>query len=198
MHGDYKKCTRKENKSHKKNIIFIVQVKRIIIIGYMGAGKTTLGKVLAKEVGLPFYDLDSYIENRMHKTVQQLFDERGEDAFRKIEYAMLHEVAEFENVIISCGGGAPCFFDNMDYLNQQGETIYLKAEPNVIYRHLNMDKTVRPLLLHKTPNEVKAFIIKQLYKREVFYKKAKHTLNVTLLDTKEKINLAVEQLKTII
>ena len=87
----------------------------------MGAGKTTVGKALSKELNIPFYDLDWYIETRMHKTVKQLFDERGEDGFRIIERNMLHEVAEFENVIISCGGGTPCFFDNMDYLNQQGD-----------------------------------------------------------------------------
>ena len=73
---------------------------------------------------MPFYDLDWYIENRLRKTIQQIFDERGEDGFRRVEYNMLHEVAEFENVIISCGGGTPCFFDNMEYMTGQGETIF--------------------------------------------------------------------------
>ena len=85
---------------------------------------------------MPFYDLDWYIENRLRKTIQQIFDERGEDGFRRVEYNMLHEVAEFENVIISCGGGTPCFFDNMEYMNGQGETIFLQAEPEVLFRHL--------------------------------------------------------------
>ena len=106
---------------------------RIIFIGYMGSGKTTVGKALSKELGLPFYDLDWYIESRMHKTVKQLFDSVGEEGFREIERNMLHEVAEFEDVIISCGGGTPCFFDNIDYINQQGDTIYLKASPEVLY-----------------------------------------------------------------
>lgn len=100
---------------------------RILIIGYMGAGKTTLGKVLAKDLGLQFYDLDWYIEGRMHKTVAQIFAERGEEGFRTIERNMLHEVAEFEDVVISCGGGTPCFYDNMQYMNAQGDTVYLKA-----------------------------------------------------------------------
>lgn len=82
---------------------------RIILIGYMGAGKTTIGKALSKDLGVIFYDLDWYIESRMRKSVAQIFAERGEEGFRKIEYNMLHEVAEFENVIISCGGGTPCF-----------------------------------------------------------------------------------------
>ena len=93
-------------------------MKSIIIIGYMGAGKTTVGKALAKELGVMFYDLDWYIETRMHKTVKEIFDEKGEEGFRIIEHNMLHEVAEFENVVVSCGGGTPCFFDNMDYMNQ--------------------------------------------------------------------------------
>lgn len=84
-------------------------MQRIIIIGYMGAGKTTVGKALSKEMGITFYDLDWYIESRMRKTVKQIFDERGEEGFRTIERNMLHEVAEFEDVIISCGGGTPCF-----------------------------------------------------------------------------------------
>lgn len=100
---------------------------RIIFIGYMGSGKTTVGKALSKELGLPFYDLDWYIESRMHKTVKELFDSVGEEGFREIERNMLHEVAEFEDVIISCGGGTPCFFDNIDYINQQGDTIYPKG-----------------------------------------------------------------------
>jgi len=132
-------------------------MKRIIIIGYMGAGKTTVGKALSKELGIAFYDLDWYIESRMRKTVSQIFAEKGEEGFRKIEYNMLHEVAEFEDIIISCGGGTPCFFDNIDYLNQQGETIYLKARPDVLYGHLKMAKVERPLLKDKSPEEMQQF-----------------------------------------
>ena len=131
---------------------------RIILLGYMGAGKTTIGKELAKTLGLSFYDLDWYIQTRMRKTVKEIFDERGEEGFRKIEHNMLHEVAEFEDVVISCGGGTPCFYDNMDYMNQQAETVYLKADPDVLYMHLKMGKGGRPLLLNKTPEEVQAFI----------------------------------------
>ena len=93
-------------------------MKRIILIGYMGAGKTTVGRALAKELGLEFYDLDWYIENRRRKKIPQIFDEEGEEGFRRIEYNMLHEVAEFENIVLSCGGGTPCFFDNIDYMRR--------------------------------------------------------------------------------
>ena len=170
-------------------------MQRIILIGYMGAGKTTVGKQLADDLGLMFYDLDWYITSRMHRTVAQIFEEGGEEGFRKMEYNMLHEVAEFENVVLSCGGGTPCFFDNMDYLNQQGETVYLKATPEVLYAHLKMGKTVRPLLLNKTPEEVEAFVKEQLAQREPYYLKAKHVLDVNLLDSYDKIQTSVKNIK---
>ena len=85
------------------------KMTRIFLIGYMGAGKTTLGKAFAREMSLNFIDLDWFIEERFHKTVQQLFLERGEDGFRELERKMLHEVAEFEDVVVSTGGGTPCF-----------------------------------------------------------------------------------------
>ena len=171
---------------------------RIIIIGYMGSGKTTVGKALSKTLGIPFYDLDWYIESRMHKTVAQIFAERGEEGFRKIERNMLHEVAEFEDVIISCGGGTPCFFDNMDYLNEQGDTVYLKAEPEVLHKHLMMGKTERPLLKGKTPEELIAFIREQLERREPFYTKAQYTLDVSLMDNFEKIKITIARLREIL
>ena len=161
----------------------------------MGAGKTTVGKSLSKKLGIPFYDLDWYIESRMRKTVSQIFAERGEEGFRRIEYNMLHEVAEFEDVIISCGGGTPCFFDNMDYLNSMGETVYLKATPEVLYKHLKMVKVERPLLKNKTPEEMQSFIREQLEIREPYYNKAKHTLDVNLLDTYEKIRISVDRIR---
>ncbi len=173
-------------------------MRRIIIIGYMGAGKTTVGKALSDATGMMFYDLDWYIETRMHKTVAQIFAERGEEGFRKIEHNMLHEVAEFEDVIISCGGGTPCFFDNMDYLNAQGQVVYLQAEPEVLYKHLLMGKTERPLLKGKTSDELIAYIREQLEKREPFYKKANHTFDVSLMDSREKIQTTVNDLRALL
>ena len=173
-------------------------MRRIILIGYMGSGKTTVGKALSKETGMMFYDLDWYIESLMRKTVAQIFAEKGEEGFRKIEHNMLHEVAEFENVIISCGGGTPCFFDNIDYINQQGEVVYLKATPEVLYRHLLMGKVERPLIKNKTPEELIAYITEQVAKREEFYNKARYTLDVSLMDNYEKIQLSVDQLRQLL
>ena len=173
-------------------------MRRIILVGYMGSGKTTVGKALSKETGMMFYDLDWYIESRMRKTVSQIFAERGEEGFRQIEYNMLHEVAEFENVIISCGGGTPCFFDNMDYLNQQGDVVYLKATPETLYKHLLMAKVERPLLKDKSPEELIAYITDHLKERAPFYEKAHYTLDVNVLDNYDKIAVSVERIKSLL
>src|SRR5690554_5346297 len=101
-------------------------MERYFLVGYMGSGKTTLGKKLATSLSLSFVDLDLYIESKYFKTIAQLFEEKGEDEFRVIEKNSLREVCEFENVVISTGGGTPCFFDNMQLMNEKGNTIYLK------------------------------------------------------------------------
>ena len=173
-------------------------MKRIVLIGYMGSGKTTVGKALAKEIGLPFYDLDWYIESRMRKKVSQIFAERGEEGFRVIERNMLHEVAEFEDVVISCGGGTPCFFDNMDYLNSQAQVVYLRCEPEVLRQHLLMGKGDRPLLKGKAPEELIDYISEQVAYREQFYTKACYTLDVSLMDNYEKIKITIEKLKELL
>ena len=162
-------------------------MKRIILIGYMGAGKTTIGKALARLLSRPFYDLDQYIESRQRKTVADIFAESGEAGFRKVERNMLHEVAEFEEVIISCGGGTPCFSDNMEYLNQQGETVYLKATPQVLREHLLMGKTVRPLIQGKSPDELLQYIEESLKARQPFYEQALHTIDINVIHTQEEI-----------
>ena len=161
-------------------------------------GKTTVGYALSKLTGWTFYDLDWYIENRMRKSVSELFEERGEEGFRQIETNMLHEVAEFENVIISCGGGTPCFYNNIDYMNEQGETIYLKASPEVLFKHIKMTRVPRPLLKDKSPEEVKEFIKEQIAYREPFYLKAKHVFDINLLDTREEIIASASRLKEMI
>ena len=122
-------------------------MKRVFLIGYMGAGKTTVGKDLAKLAGLSFIDLDYYIEGRYHKAVSQIFAERGEEAFREIERNMLHEVAEFEDVLISTGGGAPCFFDRSGVLcHSSGTTVYLKVSVEELAKRLELCKHTRPVL----------------------------------------------------
>lgn len=169
-------------------------MKNVMLIGYMGAGKTSVGKALAKKLGMQFYDLDWYIEERYRKKICDIFAEKGEDGFRKIERLMLHEVAEFENVLLALGGGTPCFYDNMDYLNQCGTTIFLNASPETIIQHLKISHTVRPLLKDKQGQELYDHIQNQLNERLPFYSKAKYTINVDILDSFDKIDLLIEKI----
>ncbi len=167
---------------------------RVFLIGYMGAGKTTLGRAFAHAAGLSFIDLDWYIEERFHKTIGQLFAERGEQGFRELERRMLHEAAEFEDVIISVGGGTPCFFDNMDYMNTRGDTVFLEASPEVLFNRLKAGKQQRPLLAGKSDEELRAFICEALEKRRPFYAQAKFLFPSGKLEDKTQIRDAVESL----
>ncbi len=145
-------------------------MKRIFLIGFMGSGKTTMGKILANNLNLNFIDLDIYIENKYRKTVMQIFEEEGEVIFREKERACLHEVSDFDGVVISTGGGTPCFFDNMDYMNSRGKTIYLKLHPKQLARRLSSSKAqVRPLVKNKTGDELFEYITQLLATREPFY-----------------------------
>ena len=171
---------------------------RIFLIGYMGAGKTTLGKAFARAMGLTFVDLDWYIEERFHKTVSQIFTERGEEGFRELEKRMLHEASDFENVVISVGGGTPCFFDNMEYMNQVGETVFLDVDNKVLFRRLKVAKHQRPLLANKTDEELMTFIQEALEKRLPYYTKAKYVFNGELLENRRQIQQSVERLKELL
>ena len=171
---------------------------RIFLIGYMGAGKTTLGKAFAREMNLSFVDQDWYIEERFHKTVQEIFEERGEQGFRELERQMLHEIAEFENVVISTGGGAPCFYDNMEFMNQKGETVFLNVAPDVLFSRLKIASQNRPILRGKTNEELKAFIAKALEKRAPFYSKAKYIFNADELEDIYQIKSSVNKLKELL
>ncbi|EJX08959.1 shikimate kinase [gut metagenome] len=166
----------------------------IILIGYMCAGKTTVGKSLAKALNRSFYDLDWYIEERFHKKVPQIFEEEGEAKFRDLERRMLHEVAEFENIVLSCGGGTPCFFDNMAYMNAVADTYYLKASPDTLCSHVAMSRGERPLLKGKSPEELREYITEQVKLRSVYYEQAQHIIDINVLDTFDKINDIVQMI----
>ena len=163
-------------------------MKRIFLIGYMGAGKTTVGKDLAKRMGLSFIDLDCYIEARYHRTVGQIFAEKGEAAFRDIERRMLHEVAMFEDVLISTGGGAPCFFDNMEFMNRTGKTVFLNVHPDVLFRRLK----------GRSGDELVAFIAESLEKRTPHYMKASIVFDAEVMLTETDVHEISEALEKIV
>lgn len=167
---------------------------RIFLVGYMGVGKTTLGRELSGISGLSFIDLDHFIEGRYRKTIRQIFEEEGEDAFREIEKKTLHEVAEFENIILSTGGGTPCFFDNMTYMNDTGTTVYLKASPEALTRRIEHCKQTRPTVRHLAGDALSAFVRDALAHRTPFYERARITFNVEHLVTHRDAIAAAEHL----
>lgn len=164
----------------------------IFLIGYMAAGKTTLGRALARKLNLPFIDLDFYIEQRFHTTVKHIFADKGEEAFRKIENSLLHEAGEFEDVIISCGGGTPCFFDNMDYMLRRGKVVWLQADTECIARRVMARPDKRPLLAGLEPDALRKKIDDGLSRRIHFYSRAHIAFDSSRLENKHQIAEAVD------
>ena len=165
-------------------------MQRIFLVGYMGAGKTTIGKALAKQMNLSFIDLDHFIESRFHKTVRQIFEEKGEEVFRIIEKNALREVAEFEDTIISTGGGTPCFHANMELMNTLGTTVYLKASADELTKRIALNKNTRPILKDLSGDSLKQFIANALNDRGIYYKQANIIFDTeVMLSEKDVVNL---------
>lgn len=162
---------------------------RIYLIGYMGCGKSTMGRKLACELGFNLIDLDHFIENKYFKTVPQIFAEEGEEGFRKKEQAALHEVSLFDQVIVATGGGAPCFFDNMKHMNRTGVCIFLDVETEELADRLMQSKTERPIIKGKSRNELTAFIDGMMQKRRPFYEQAQYILKGKTLTTQQVIDI---------
>lgn len=158
---------------------------RVYLIGYMGCGKSRLGRLLASHVGKAFVDMDDYIESRNCKTVPQIFAEEGESEFRRKERRALEELSEFEDVIIATGGGAPCFFDNMELMNRTGVTVFLNIEPSILADRLMKSKTERPLIKGKSREELIEFIYETLQKRKEYYSKAQFEITEPDIDLDE-------------
>jgi shikimate kinase len=150
---------------------------RIYLIGFMGCGKSTLGRKMAELMNLNFIDLDKYIEERNFKTIPLIFAEEGEQGFRGKEKYALEEVSQFENVIIGTGGGTPCFFDNMELMNRTGITIYICPAAEPLANRISHSRTERPLVAGKSREELIFFIEQTLEKRNPFYHRSKIILS---------------------
>ncbi|MCC8072120.1 MAG: shikimate kinase [Bacteroidales bacterium] len=168
-------------------------MKPIFIIGYMGCGKSTIGRAVSRLTGMTFIDLDLYIETRYHSSVRQIFASQGEDAFRDLERRMLHEVGEFEDVLIACGGGTPCFFDNMEYMNTHGTTVWLDTSLGKLFTRLKRGRHKRPLIAQKDDEELKAFIVEALDKRRPFYSKATQRFCGDLLENEAEVDATAQR-----
>ena len=164
---------------------------RVFLMGFMGAGKTTLGKALAKDLNVSFIDLDQYIERRYMKSVSRIFAQMGESGFREIESRLLREVGEFDNVIVSCGGSTPLIGDNMDYMLAQGQTVYLKCDNPTLFRRLKAASSTRPLIAGKSDAELEAFISEETGRREPGYLRAEYICPGDRLESRDQISETV-------
>ncbi|MFT3910635.1 MAG: shikimate kinase [Ferruginibacter sp.] len=155
---------------------------RIFLIGFMGSGKTHWGKVWADVHEIPFYDLDQIIEKSEGKSVLDIFEKNGEKYFRFKESIALRTMTAYDNCIIACGGGAACFDENIDWMNENGLTIYLHASPTELLENIMKEKDKRPLLNKVNEAELLFFIQKKLEERIHFYEQAKLRLRVEELN----------------
>lgn len=164
----------------------------------MGAGKTTIGKVLAQQIGYQFCDLDWYIEKHAGRKINEIFAEKGEEWFRSLEKDMLHEVCRQDSVVIAVGGGTPCFYDNMEYMNENATTIYLKASVETLIAHIHISNKLhgasRPLLNGMNDMEMHDFMTENLTMREPFYNKARYTQLIEILNTEEQIQQTAKKI----
>jgi len=143
--------------------------KLIFLIGFMGSGKTSVGKKLASLLPAEFVDLDEVIEQEEGKTISEIFQQQGEEYFRDRESQCLKSLFKKSNTVIATGGGAPCFHDNMKWMNENGITVYLKADPEILFKRLKSEIAHRPLLQGNSESELKKFIALKLSERRQFY-----------------------------
>jgi shikimate kinase len=165
-------------------------MSRVYLIGFMGCGKTSWGKKLAAGLGYNFIDLDHVLEAQVGSTIAEYFASHGEEAFRKLESEVLKQTDYPENVIVSTGGGLPCFFDHMDWMNNHGQTLYIQLSPKGLASRLENAKTPRPVLQGKKGEELVGFIEHKLAEREGFYLQATHYV--------DGIDMSVEKLVEIV
>ena len=145
---------------------------RIYLVGFMGSGKSHTGRQLAQLLGYPFLDLDALIEERAGIDIPAIFAREGESGFRRREREALHSTRQLEEIVVACGGGAPCFFDNMDWMNRNGLTVYLEAPVEVLAQRLTPGREHRPLIAELSENELPAFIEEKLAGRDPVYRQS--------------------------
>ena len=162
-------------------------MKTIFLIGYMGSGKTTLGTVLSEELNCRFIDLDDFIEAKHNSTIRNLFERFGEERFRQMEHEALLEVAHMPSVVVACGGGTPCYHNNMSTMNDLGITVFLTTSEECLLARLTLPeaKAKRPLIANKTAQEVRQYIHQALTARLPFYSQAAITFDSTDIETAE-------------
>lgn len=146
---------------------------KIFLIGFMGSGKTHWGRLLSQKLSLPFFDLDEQIANAESKTITEIFAGEGEEYFRLKEMEILHIITESHGTfVMSCGGGAPCYFNNIEYMNRAGTTVWINASIDTLFERLLKEKEHRPLLKNLSNDQLKMFIKKKFSDRKIYYEQA--------------------------
>lgn len=162
-------------------------MKKIILLGYMGCGKSTVAKIISEKLDIIHFDLDTMIEKKAGISVPDLFNKKGEMYFRKLEHELLIEtVAQNSDYVISLGGGTPCYYNNHEIIQQEGlASFYLKASIETLFNRLQHEKTQRPLIASLDVVALKEFIAKHLFDRSFYYHKAQFIIdaNATPEDT---------------
>ena len=157
---------------------------KIFLVGFMGSGKTYWGRKWSQQYRLDFFDLDEIIESAQQKTIAAIFEKDGEEYFRQVETSSLKIFSSKNNFIVACGGGAACFNNNMQWMNENGTTVYLSAKPQTIYDRVAAEKDKRPLLEKVDKDGLLSFIEQKLKERVPFYEQAKIILPVEELNEK--------------
>lgn len=163
----------------------------IFIVGMPACGKSTFGRALARALGRHYIDLDTYIENRFHTSVREIFAVRGEAEFRRLEATMLRETAELENVVVATGGGTPCHAANMEYMNRSGTTVWLQASIERLEQRIRQNPLKRPLLAGLHGQMLHTRLKSMLTEREPHYAQAQLTFNSSMLETRAQIDATV-------
>jgi shikimate kinase len=161
----------------------------VFLVGFMGCGKTTLGRKLAKHLDYAFIDLDHQLEAKVGMTIAEYFAKFGENSFRKLESEVLKTTTYPANAIVSTGGGLPCFFDNMGWMNNHGKTIYIQLSPKTLADRLEHEKNKRPVLNDRTEDELITFIEQKLEERDPFYTQASIIANGIGITPEKVLNL---------
>jgi shikimate kinase len=139
----------------------------------MGSGKTHWSKLLSEKLHIPFFDLDEQITSHEEKSITEIFADSGEEYFRLLEKDILHIITEsHENFVMGCGGGTPCYYNNIDYMNQSGTTIWINTPIDTIFQRLIKEKESRPLIKNLSNDQVRGFIIKKFSDRKIYYEQA--------------------------
>ncbi len=162
---------------------------RIYLIGFMGCGKSSLGRRLADKLNYTFFDTDTVLEEKAGMKVPEIFSQLGEETFRELEAKVLRETASVEQVVVATGGGMPCYFDNMDFMLQNGKTIYIRMDPTSLADRIENSHKKRPLVDHLKGDALIQTIKEKLALREPYYLKAECIVKGESLKPKHVISL---------